>query len=113
MRPILVPPSGTLTTLHSFCSQSACADGQYPTRPLIQATDGNLYGTTAFGETQGSGGTIFTITLGGRLTTLYSFCSQSGCADGQQLESVLVQATGGNLCALFGGISREGTVPSN
>ena len=45
MRPILVPTSGTLTTLHSFCSQSGCADGQYPTRPLIQATNGNLYGT--------------------------------------------------------------------
>jgi len=41
-----ITPSGTLTTLHSFCSQSNCTDGEYPEAGLIQATNGNFYGTT-------------------------------------------------------------------
>src|SRR5580658_10701602 len=42
-------PSGTLTTLYSFCSQASCADGKQPYAGLVQATDGNFYGTTGFG----------------------------------------------------------------
>ena len=38
--------SGTLTTLYSFCSQSACRDGGQPEAGLLQASDGNFYGTT-------------------------------------------------------------------
>jgi uncharacterized repeat protein (TIGR03803 family) len=41
---------------------------------LIQASDGNLYGTTSYGY-----GTVFKITPGGMLTTLYRF---QGSADG-------------------------------
>jgi uncharacterized repeat protein (TIGR03803 family) len=52
--------SGTLTTLYSFCSQPACADGQYPAAGLVQATNGNLYGTTADGGVHGDG-TVFSI----------------------------------------------------
>ena len=40
-------PSGVLTTLYSFTMQ----DGYYPEGALIQATDGNLYGTTTAGGT--------------------------------------------------------------
>ena len=39
---------GKLTTLYDFCSQIACTDGFLPTT-LIQATDGNFYGTTLEG----------------------------------------------------------------
>ena len=62
-----ITPSGTLTTLHSFDS----ADG-LPCAGLIQATDGNFYGTTAAGGANDNG-TVFKITPGGTLTTLYSF----------------------------------------
>jgi uncharacterized repeat protein (TIGR03803 family) len=84
--------SGKLTTLYKFCSQSNCTDGDGPTA-LIQATDGNFYGTTISGGV-GGGGTVFKITSAGVLTTLYSFCTQTGCSD---LPVALVQATDGNF----------------
>ena len=69
----------TLTTLYNFCSQSFCADGGIPSASLVQATDGNFYGTASVG---GTGGTVFRITPSGSLTTLYTFCSLTNCTDG-------------------------------
>ncbi len=51
-------PSGTLTTLYNFCSQSSCADGAAPNDGLLQASDGNFYGTTTAGGAHGYG-TVF------------------------------------------------------
>jgi uncharacterized repeat protein (TIGR03803 family) len=56
-----ITPSGTLTVLYSFCPQYGCADGQYPKATLIQAADGNFYGTTFQGGAHGQG-TVFAIT---------------------------------------------------
>jgi uncharacterized repeat protein (TIGR03803 family) len=100
-----ITPSGVLTTLYAFCSQANCADGSSPQGVLIQATDGNFYGTTKNGgfpgclsDTQALGcGTIFRITPAGELTTLYRFCHQKGCPDGEFPESGLLQATDGNF----------------
>jgi uncharacterized repeat protein (TIGR03803 family) len=89
-------PNGTLTTLYSFCSQNDCADGEGPLG-LIQGTDGNFYGTTITGGINGLYGTIFNITPGGTLTTLYNFCSQSACADGANPYAGLVQDTNGRF----------------
>ena len=47
-----ITPSGTLTTLHSFCSQTSCANGAIPCGELVQATNGNFYGTTRQGGGQ-------------------------------------------------------------
>jgi uncharacterized repeat protein (TIGR03803 family) len=58
-----ITPSGTLTTLYSFCAQSGCADGQSPTATLVQATNGYLYGTTSGGGTNGDG-TVFALSTG-------------------------------------------------
>src|ERR1019366_1269736 len=55
--------SGTLTTLYNFCSQSGCTDGQYPAGGLVQATDGNLYGTRADGGAKGKG-RVFSLSVG-------------------------------------------------
>jgi uncharacterized repeat protein (TIGR03803 family) len=44
-----VTPSGTLTTLYSFCLLANCADGGRPEAGLVQASDGNFYGTTSTG----------------------------------------------------------------
>jgi uncharacterized repeat protein (TIGR03803 family) len=92
-----ITPAGKFTTLYSFCHQANCADGFYPFSGLIQASNGNLYGTTQQGGTTGGGGTVFEITTSGKLTTLYRFCAQTGCADGEGPSSGLVQGSNGNL----------------
>src|SRR5260370_29760312 len=68
-----ITPSDTLATLYNFCSQSGCADGSGRDGPLVQGTDGNLYGATAGGGGNGGYGTVFKITTSGTLTTLHSF----------------------------------------
>jgi uncharacterized repeat protein (TIGR03803 family) len=107
-----IAPSGTLTTIYSFCSQSGCTDGDYPLAGLVQATNGDLYGTTALGGGANSGGTVFKIAPSGTLTTLHSFCSQANCADGKYPSARLVQATNGDLygTTFVGGTYNAGTV---
>jgi len=104
-------PGGTLTTLYGFCSQSGCTDGQNPYAGLVQATNGDFYGTTNSGGAN-QFGTVFKITPSGTLTTLYSFCSQSGCSDGEFPPAGLVQATNGDLYGTTGagGVYNAGTV---
>src|ERR1039458_5637979 len=98
-----IPPGGTLTTLYGFCSQTNCADGDAPQAGLVQAANGDLYGTTQYGGTNGDYGTVFKITPSGTLTTLYSFCSQTNCADGDEPVSGLVQAANGDFYGTTGG----------
>jgi uncharacterized repeat protein (TIGR03803 family) len=57
-----ITPGGQLTTLYSFCSQSGCTDGSTPEAGLVQATNGNFYGTTSDGGANGGSGTVFEIT---------------------------------------------------
>jgi len=90
-----ITPGGVLTTLYSFCAQSGCPDGQYPLG-LVQAANGDFYGTTVYGGTGPYDGTVFKITPGGSLTTLHSFCSQGGCVDGE-FPFGLVQGRDGNF----------------
>ena len=105
-----ITPAGTLTTLYSFCAQANCADGSGPSG-LVQATDGNFYGTTGGGgasdDCSGGCGTAFKITPTGKLTTLHSFDSAEGSG-----ASGLVQATDGNFYGTTGGggASGSGTV---
>jgi uncharacterized repeat protein (TIGR03803 family) len=106
-----ITPGGTLATLYSFCFQSGCADGAHPQAALLQSPDGNLYGTTGAGGVNDAG-TVFKISATSTLTTLYSFCSQSGCTDGDDPEAALVQAADGNLygTTLLGGAYGFGTI---
>ena len=77
--------AGKLSVLHSFCAWSGCEDGIYPFS-LLQANDGNFYGTTTSGGSCPSFsfgcGTLFQITPSGKFTKLHNFCSQNGCPDG-------------------------------
>jgi uncharacterized repeat protein (TIGR03803 family) len=93
-----ITADGVLTTLYSFCAQIGCPDGASPYAGLIQATDGNLYGTTVSGGSN-QGGTIFKVTPAGKLHTLYSFChlGDSTCTDGASPYAGLVQATNGDF----------------
>jgi uncharacterized repeat protein (TIGR03803 family) len=77
---------------------------------LLQATDGNFYETTLYGGGHGNG-TVFKLTAGGTLTTIYSFCAEQNCTDGKE-PTGLMQATDRNLywTTLHGGGSGVGTI---
>ena len=79
-----------MTPLYSFTDGN---DGADPEAALVQANDGNLYGTTYEGGTNGYG-MIFRITTNGILTSLYSFTDGH---DGADPLAGLVQASNGNL----------------
>ena len=74
-----ITPSGTFTNLYTFCKAQNCTDGFRPEAGLFQATDGNFYGTTAGGGSNGQG-TTFRITPAGALTTLHSFTGADGAS---------------------------------
>lgn len=115
-----VTMSGKVMTLYNFCAQPNCADGDEPDGTLIQAADGALYGTTTLGGATsycppqlGGCGTVFRITPNGKLTTLYSFCSQMNCTDGYQPGAGLVQGTDGDFYGTTeggGDLDNDGTV---
>src|SRR5271169_6492208 len=92
-----ITPSGTLTGLYVFGtdSYSALPSG------LVQATDGNFYGTTNY-NVANFDGTVFRITPSGTLTTIYTFCSQSNCTDGALPYDGLIQATDGKFYGTTG-----------
>jgi len=98
-----ITKKGKLTPLYSFGG----ADGERPSAGLLQAIDGNFYGTTSEGGTNGYG-TVFKITKKGELTTLHSFDG----TDGEYPSAGLIQATDGNLygTSCCGGATGDGTV---
>jgi len=108
-----ITPAGVLTTLHSFgeCAQTSCPDGYSPEAGLVQASDGNFYGTTCCGGSQDDG-TVFKVNAKGGFKTLYSFCSQPLCADGFAPYAALVEANNGMLygSTIEGGADSFGTV---
>src|ERR1700761_3622193 len=98
--------TATVSTLHSFAGTT---DSQVPAAGLIQAGDGNLYGTT-LGNLFPDYGSIFQITPSGTLTQLYSF---GGGADGATAFAGLIQGSDGGLYgATYGNLltSTDGTV---
>jgi uncharacterized repeat protein (TIGR03803 family) len=100
-----ITSKGKFKQLYSFCKTWPCPDGAQPDSALIQGTNGNFYGTTYGGGVNGNYGTIFEITPEGALTTLYSFCAQTNCTDGELPTAGLVQGTDGNF---YGATERGG-----
>jgi len=83
-------PGGAITVLHSF---PGIPFGDSPRAGLIQANDGNFYGTTALGGTFGLG-TVFRMTPGGTVTIIRSF---GPAPDGANPRASLIQGSDGNL----------------
>jgi uncharacterized repeat protein (TIGR03803 family) len=91
-----ISPNGALTTLYSVTGGN---DGGTPYAGLVQGRDGNFYGTTWAGGTNGYG-TVFRIGINGALTSLYSF---TGGNDSAALPAGLVQGRDGYLYGTIGG----------
>lgn len=115
-----VDPSGHETVLYSFCSLPNCADGQLPGAGVIRDSEGNLYGTTAYGgvirtvhcqPTDGCGA-VYKLDPSGHETVLYSFCSSSSCPDGSIPYAGVIRDSQGNLygTTYYGGAHGVGVV---
>jgi uncharacterized repeat protein (TIGR03803 family) len=90
-------PGATETILYPFADG---ADGAFP-NDLIPYTDGNFYGVTT--------NTMFRVTPGGALTTLYTFCTaQVQCPNGKPTPAGLTVGTDGN----FYGLSQSSAGPA-
>ena len=83
-----ISPAGSLTVLHTFSGD----DGRRPVGGLVQASDGNFYGTSQLGGLEGFG-TLYRLTLAGTFTKLHDFVGQTGANP----EGTLLQHTNGRL----------------
>ena len=112
-----ITTEGDFTNLQSF----DLIDGEAPASrdSLVEAPDGNFYGTTALGGIYGNdeqGGTVFKVGpkagTDGALTAIYSFCAQPKCADGSEPISGLIQGNNRNFYGTTsdGGAHDSGTV---
>ena len=97
-----ITPTGTYSVLHTFVGGS---DGAHPTSAPMQASDGNLYGTT---RGDGSGSTVYRYALSGSISTIYQFDGTAG----QIAAASLIEAVAGNLygTAVSGGSENCGTI---
>lgn len=95
-----ITTTGTLTTLHNFCSVINCPYAGQPISTLVLGTDGNIYGV-AGGYYCYECGTAFEL-IAGQYSTLYSFCTfLGGCPNGSD-PGALMQAADGNLYGTYG-----------
>jgi uncharacterized repeat protein (TIGR03803 family) len=108
--------AGAYSTVYTFGGSSG--DGAAPFAGLVQASDGNFYGTTASGGAN-SFGTVFKVTPQGQETIIYSFGQSSVQfngnavpADGYAPEGNLLQASDGNFYGMttLGGAGGYGTM---
>ena len=104
------------SVLYSFCAQTNCTDGSFPTAGLIANASGNLFGTTSGGGAHGQGTVFEIVKTGGGYASipavLYSFCAQTNCTDGAYPTARLIADASGNLFGTtqYGGASPYGGV---
>jgi uncharacterized repeat protein (TIGR03803 family) len=106
----MTTPKGTINTMHNFTNGK---NGSYPSGPLVQGADGNLYGTTTIGGINNTG-VIFKITLKGVYTKMFDFdAAPGGCNKfGATPYAGLMAAPDGNLYGVtpIGGANCVGTI---
>jgi uncharacterized repeat protein (TIGR03803 family) len=97
-------PQSTVIVLHDFSNGS---DGSNPIGGLVQATDGNFYGTDSVGGAQ-LRGILYRISATGVFKALYSFDGASGASP----QAAMVQHTNGILygSTSAGGSFLQGTI---
>ncbi|MGJ8642408.1 MAG: choice-of-anchor tandem repeat GloVer-containing protein [Luteolibacter sp.] len=98
-------PTGHVTTLVEFSGNTGDKLGSQPKAKLRLGSDGNFYGTTSKGGTNGLG-TVFRLTSAGQFTTLVEFTGTTGDRLGSQPESNLIEDSNGDF---YGTTSRGGT----
>jgi uncharacterized repeat protein (TIGR03803 family) len=101
-----ISPQGTFTKLWDFNATDKSVNGISPWGGLIQASDGNLYGTTAAGGGTANSGTVYQLTLAGALSQVMAF---DAATIGASPEAVPLQAADGTLYLTDNG----GTVSNN
>jgi uncharacterized repeat protein (TIGR03803 family) len=90
---------GSVTIVHSFTGLGD--EGAYPNGALVQANDGNLYGTTAE-DSSSRHATIFRLTPDGTYTVLHVF--ETGTTNPSHPGTpALIQAADGQLYGVFEG----------
>ena len=97
--------AGVLTVLTNFTGTLSTAYGSGCQSSLIQASDGNLYGTTSSGGAN-SLGTVFKVTTAGVFTNLLSFTGTTGAFLGSNPQAAPVQGADG---LLYGTTNAGGT----
>ena len=102
------PDGSNFTLVYAFCTPGHCTAGANPESGLIQASDGNFYGTNLAGH-----GFLYQLTPNGTVTALYAFCQSGGnCTDGSYPYGELLQGNDGNFYGANqdGGSNGDGTV---
>jgi uncharacterized repeat protein (TIGR03803 family) len=107
--PLTGAGANTPVIIHTF---AGVPDGARPVGGLIQASDGNIYGTSAQGGTFGFG-TIFKVTLGDQYSTVLNFNLSNGIYP-ESTSTGVMQGSDGKLygTATSGGANSGGTVYS-
>jgi uncharacterized repeat protein (TIGR03803 family) len=109
--------SGSHSVLHAFTGSftpdltspsRAASDGYRPAGGLLQASNGNFYGTTAGGGPHG-GGTAFVILADGSYSQVFTF---AGNAEGSSPTQTLIEGIDGNLYGTcqYGGVANKGAI---
>jgi uncharacterized repeat protein (TIGR03803 family) len=101
-----ITTKGTFTKLWDFNATDPSVNGISPWGGLIQASDGNLYGTTTAGGGAPNSGIVYELTLGGALSQIMNFDAST---TGASPESVPLQAADGTIYVTNNG----GTVSNN
>jgi uncharacterized repeat protein (TIGR03803 family) len=106
--------TGSLTTLHSFCSSKVigiCVDGDQPEGSVVLDGAGVVYGL-AYNGGSNAGGLLYAISTSNVLTSVYSFCASLGCVDGLRPDGRLLGDGKGNFYGVtyYGGAHGEGAV---
>jgi uncharacterized repeat protein (TIGR03803 family) len=107
---LLDGPSPAYPEVEQYLSTSSSSvQPEYPCAALVQGSDGNFYGTTAYGGAS-CNGTLFQVTPAGTLTTLVSFNGTNGShpvaalapgSDGNYYGTTEYGGTNGNYGTVF------------